>query len=185
LIATVDGLSKIIEVSPADITKFKSQVRSHRKFESQILKINLSEQELARFSVNQHRFRGASVQARLQRSYPYAGEMAHVLGYVGRINQRDKESIDLNAYKGTDYIGRRGIEAQYEDHLLGQVGVEQVEANAHGQVIRTLDRKPPVSGDDIYLTSNLKVVKCWRSLAILFMTLISSLMGLIIALTMS
>ena len=105
----LDGLSKIIEVSPADITKFKSQVRSHRKFESQILKINLSEQELARFSVNQHRFRGASVQARLQRSYPYAGEMAHVLGYVGRINQRDKQSIDLNAYKGTDYIGRRGM----------------------------------------------------------------------------
>ncbi len=153
----LDGLSKIIEVSPSDISKFKSQVRSHRKFETQVLKINLSEQELARFSVNRHRFRGAKVQARLQRSYPYAGEMAHVLGYVGRINQRDKESIDLKAYKGTDYIGRRGIEARYEDHLLGQVGVEQVEANAHGQIIRTLDRKPPVSGDDIYLNIDVEL----------------------------
>ncbi len=153
----LDELTKIIEVSPADVRKFKAQVRSHRSFEPQVLKVNLSEQELARFSVNRHRFRGANVQARLQRNYPYAGEMAHVLGYVNRINQRDKESIDEKAYKGTDYIGKRGIEAKYEDHLLGQVGVEQVETNAHGERIRTVDRKPPVSGDDIYLNIDVEL----------------------------
>ncbi|MFT6034325.1 MAG: penicillin-binding protein 2 [Arenicella sp.] len=153
----LDHLTKILEVSPADIVKFKAQVRTHRSFEPQVLKVNLSEEELARFSVNRHFFRGAKVQARLQRNYPYGGEMAHVLGYVGRINQRDKESIDAKAYKGTDYIGKRGIEAKYEDQLLGQVGVEQVETNAHGERIRTIDRNPPVSGDDIYLNIDIEL----------------------------
>jgi penicillin-binding protein 2 len=153
----LDHLTKILEVSPADIVKFKAQVRTHRSFEPQVLKVNLSEEELARFSVNRHFFRGAKVQARLQRNYPYGGEMAHVLGYVGRINQRDKESIDAKAYKGTDYIGKRGIEAKYEDQLLGQVGFEQVETNAHGERIRTIDRNPPVSGDDIYLNIDIEL----------------------------
>ena len=153
----LDHLTKILEVSPADIVKFKAQVRTHRSFEPQVLKVNLSEEELARFSVNRHFFRGAKVQARLQRNYPYGGEMAHVLGYVGRINQRDKESIDAKAYNGTDYIGKRGIEAKYEDQLLGQVGVEQVETNAHGERIRTIDRNPPVSGDDIYLNIDIEL----------------------------
>ncbi len=149
--ALLDEVTRIIEVSPNDVKKFKALVKSHRGFEAQVLKVNLSEEEVARFSVNQHRFRGAQVQARLQRNYPYGGEMAHVLGYVGRINQRDKESIDAKAYKGTDYIGKRGIEARYEDQLLGRVGVEQVETNAHGQRIRRLDKNEPVSGDNIYL----------------------------------
>jgi penicillin-binding protein 2 len=153
----LDQLTKIIEVSPADVIKFKAQVLSHRRFESQVLKVNLSEEELARFSVNRHFFRGAKVEAKLQRHYPYGGELAHVLGYVGRINQRDKDSIDTKAYKGTDYIGKRGIEAKYEQHLLGQVGVEQVETNAHGERIRTIDRKPPVSGDDIYLNIDVEL----------------------------
>lgn len=149
--ALLDEVTKIIEVSPNDVKKFKGLVRSHRGFEPQVLKVNLSEEEVARFSVNQHRFRGAQVKARLQRNYPYGGEMAHVLGYVGRITQRDKESIDSKAYKGTDYIGKRGIEARYEGQLLGKVGVEQVETNAHGQRIRRLNKTDPISGQDIYL----------------------------------
>lgn len=149
--ALLDEVTKLIEVSPNDVRKFKALVKSRRGFEVQVLKVNLSEEEVARFSVNQHRLHGAQVQARLQRNYPYGGEMAHVLGYVGRINQRDKDNIDKKAYQGTEYIGKRGIEARYEADLLGQVGVEQVETNAHGQRIRTLDRNPPISGDDIYL----------------------------------
>jgi len=150
--ALLDELAKIIEVSPAEISKFRSQVRARPGFEAQPLKINLSEEEVARFVVNRHRLRGADVQARLQRNYPYGGELVHVLGYVGRINQGDLGRIDEKAYKGSDYIGRLGIEAKYEDHLLGQVGVDQVETNAHGQAIRTLPGSiAPVSGDDIYL----------------------------------
>jgi len=140
-----------VEISPTDIRKFRALVRARPDFETQVFKVNLSEEEVARFVVNRYRLRGASVQARLQRNYPYGGELTHVLGYVGRINQRDLQRIDEKAYKGTDYIGKLGIEAQYEEHLLGQVGFEQVETNAHGQVIRELDRNPPISGDDIYL----------------------------------
>jgi len=153
----LDQLSKIIEVSPADIAKFRSLVKTHRRFEPQVLKVNLSEQELARFSVNRYRYRGAKVQARLQRNYPYAGETAHLLGYVGRINADEKASIDEKAYKGTEYIGKRGIEAKYEDHLLGQVGVEQVVTNAHGERISSLDKRDPVSGDDIYLNIDIEL----------------------------
>ncbi|MBT8115258.1 MAG: penicillin-binding protein 2, partial [Arenicella sp.] len=149
--ALLDDLARIIQVSPHEIKKFTSSVRSRPDFEAQILKLNLSEEEVARFVVNQHRFVGANVQARLQRYYPYGGELVHVLGYVGRINQQELESIDNKAYKGTEYIGKLGIEARYEDDLLGQVGFEQVETNAHGRIVRTIDRAPPVSGDDIYL----------------------------------
>jgi penicillin-binding protein 2 len=147
----LDDLAQIVRVSPNEISKFKSQVRRRPSFEAQVLKVSLSEDEVARFVVNKHRFIGAQVQARLQRYYPYAGELVHVLGYVGRINQKEAATIDRAAYKGTDYIGKLGIEAQYEHDLLGEVGFEQVETNAHGQRVRTLDRSPPVSGEDIYL----------------------------------
>jgi len=149
--ALLDELSKIIQISPNQIRKFKGLVRARPDFESQVLKLNLSKDEVARFFVNQYRFQGAQVHARSQRNYPYAGELVHVLGYVGRINQRDLERIDLKAYKGTEYIGKLGIEAKYEDHLLGKAGFEHVETNAHGRRVRVLDRDPPISGNDIYL----------------------------------
>lgn len=149
--ALLHELAKIIELSPNEIKKFKSQIRARPDFESQTLKVNLSEQEVARFLVNRHRFDGAEVQPRLQRYYPYGGELVHVLGYVGRINRAEADSIDKAAYKGTQYIGKLGIEAKYEADLLGKVGFKQVETNAHGRIVRTLDLNPPVSGEDIHL----------------------------------
>ncbi|GAA6137179.1 penicillin-binding protein 2 [Arenicella sp. 4NH20-0111] len=147
----LDEIAKLIELTPNDIRKFRSLVRARPDFEAQVLKVNLSEEEVARFLVNKHRFVGAEVQPRLQRNYPYGGELVHVLGYVGRINQGDLQRIDQQAYKGTEYIGKLGIEARYEEQLLGKVGFEQVETNAHGQRVRRLDINPPVSGDDIHL----------------------------------
>jgi len=147
----LDEVAKLIELTPNEISKFRALVRARPDFQAQVLKVNLSEEEVARFLVNKHRFPGAKVQPRLQRYYPYGGELAHVLGYVARINQQDLDSIDKQAYKGTEYIGRLGIEAKYEDQLLGQVGFEQVETNAHGEPVRRLDINPPVSGHDIYL----------------------------------
>lgn len=147
----LDELTKIIQISPAEVSKLKSQVRLRPDFEKQVLKVNLSEEEVARFVVNQHRLTGADVQARLQRHYPYAGELVHVLGYVGRINQRELEEIDRQAYQGTEYIGKLGIEAKYEDILLGQVGFQQVETNAHGRIVRELHKEDAISGKDIYL----------------------------------
>lgn len=147
----LNDLAKIIHISPAEIEKFLAQARVRPDFEPQILKVSLSDEEVARFVVNQHRFTGAHVEARLQRHYPYGGELVHVLGYVGRINRQEADQIDAAAYKGTEYIGKLGIEAKYEDKLLGEVGFKQVETNAHGRIVRTLDRNPPVSGEDIYL----------------------------------
>ena len=149
--ALLNELAKLVQISPKQISKFKSLVRERPNFEAQILKLNLTEEEVARFVINKHRLKGASVEARLQRNYPYADELVHVLGYVGRINKRDLDKIDSKAYQGTEYIGKSGIEAKYEDDLLGQVGFEQVEKNAHGQFVRSLDRKPSISGSDIYL----------------------------------
>ena len=153
----LDGLAKVIEVSPNEIRKFKGLVRVRPSFEPQVLKLNLSEEEVARFVVNKHRFIGANVKARLQRHYPYAGELVHVLGYVGRINKRELDKIDNQAYQGTEYIGKTGIEAKYEEALLGKVGFKQVEKNAHGQFVRRLDRKLPVSGNDIYLNIDVEL----------------------------
>lgn len=147
----LNEVAKIVHISPNEIRKFKASVRGRPDFEAQVLKLNLTEEEVARLVVNQYRLIGAHVQPRLQRNYPYGGELVHVLGYVGRINQADLERIDRKAYKGTEYIGKLGIEAKYEEHLLGKVGFEQVETNAHGRRVRELDRSPPVSGDDIYL----------------------------------
>ena len=147
----LDELSKIVQISPNGIKKFKSQARVRPSFESQVLRVSLNEEEVARFVVNQHRLKGAHVQARLQRYYPYAGELVHVLGYVGRINQKEKDRINQADYKGTSYIGKLGIEAKYENELLGKVGFEQIESNAHGQRVRTLDHSPAISGKDIHL----------------------------------
>ncbi len=149
--ALLNELAKIIHISPGEISKFKSQTRARPDFESQTLKVSLTEEEVARFLVNRHRFDGADVQPRLQRHYPYGGELVHVLGYVGRINRAEADSIDQAAYKGTEYIGKLGIEAKYESDLLGKVGFKQVETNAHGRIVRTLDRSPPISGEDIHL----------------------------------
>ncbi len=149
--ALLDDVAKIIQLSPNEIRKFKAQVRTRPDFEAQVLKVSLTEQEVARFVVNQHRYIGANVQARLQRYYPYAGELVHVLGYVGRINQKELAKIDRKSYQGTEYIGKLGIEAKYENELLGEVGFEQVETNAHGRIVDTLERTPALSGQDIYL----------------------------------
>lgn len=155
--ALLNELAKVIKISPNEIRKFKNLIRVRPDFEAQVLKLNLSEEEVARFVVNKHRYIGANVEARLQRNYPYGGELVHVLGYVGRINKRDLDKIDSNAYQGTEYIGKTGIEAKYEKDLLGEAGFKQVEKNAHGQLVRVLDRKAPVSGNDIYLNVDVEL----------------------------
>ena len=99
-----------------------------------------------RFAVNQHLLNGFQLNARLQRQYPFGEEMVHVVGYVGRISEDDLQRINRSAYRGTDYIGKLGIEAHYERTLLGHAGYEQVETNAHGRVVRTLSRVSPYRG---------------------------------------
>jgi len=147
----LDQLGQVVTISQQDIDRFK-RLSAHRPgFESQTLRTNLNAREASRFAVNRHRFRGVELRARLQRSYPEGGLFAHLLGYVGKISLKDLKRIEKSQYRGTDYIGKSGIESRYELQLLGRPGFEQVETNAYGRVVRRLSRKLPVAGDDLYL----------------------------------
>ncbi len=156
---TLDRLSQVISFTPWELKKAKQAARESARFEKFTLKFNLTEKEVALFAVNQHLFRNVALQGVLQRHYPYAGELAHVLGYVGRISKRDLERIDKTKYRGVNYIGRLGVEASYENVLLGKPGFEQVEQNAHGRTIRVLDKSPAVSGQDLSLYLDIELQK--------------------------
>lgn len=150
----LEELKQLMNISDEQLDKFLSQVKFRPKFKSYVLKSNLSEQEVALFSVNQHRFKGVSVEARLERYYPYAGDLVHVLGRMGAINQNDLDSMDETTFKNyaaTTKMGKLGLERFYENILHGTVGREKVETDVHGRVVRVIERVEPISGQDIYL----------------------------------
>lgn len=148
----LNQVSRLVDLEDEDIEQFRKALRLRPSFESQTLKLGLDEGEVARFAANQHLIEGVELKARLRRHYPLGAEMVHAVGYVGRISEDDLTRIDRAAYRGTDYIGKLGIEARYEEELLGEVGYEEVETNAHGQIVRTLSRKDSISGKDLYLS---------------------------------
>ena len=114
------------------------------------LRTRLSDEEVARFAVNRYRFPGVEIKARLFRQYPYGEVASHVIGYIGRITDKDLERIatwdETANYKGSDYIGKVGVELSYERELHGTTGVEEVEVDAGGRAVRTLSRTPPIVG---------------------------------------
>lgn len=150
-------LSDIVEVDPRDIRQFKKQLRKRPRFESLTLRTHLSSEEAARVAVNRPHLDGVELHARLQRYYPSGGLGVHAIGYVGRIDEQEYAGIDRTVYRGTHHIGKLGIEQQYEKLLLGRVGIEKVEANAHGRVLRQMDRIAPVAGQDLYLNLDARV----------------------------
>ncbi len=153
-------LGEIISISERDIQRFRKRLKQRRPFEQTSLRFNLSEEERAVLAVNGHRLVGAETSARLKRYYPDGELFSHVLGYVGRINERESRTVDAVKYSGTDSIGKIGLEKFYEQQLLGRVGSEQVETNALGRVTRELDKTSALSGDNLtlYLDSNLQRV---------------------------
>ena len=158
---TIDALATIVDVQPRDRKRFRKLLEESKNFESLPLRTRLSDEEVARFAVNRYRFPGVEIKARLFRQYPY-GEMAsHVIGYIGRINERDVGRIDewneVANYKGSDYIGKIGVELSYERELHGKTGFEEVEVDAAGRAVRTLSRTPPVSGNDLRLSLDIKL----------------------------
>lgn len=150
--ATLDRVSRMVSLKEEELKRFRAALRSRPGFEAQVLKSGLNDEEVARFSSNQHLIDGVELTARLQRYYPFGGEMVHVVGYVGRISEADLERIDQSAYRGTDFIGRLGIEERYEQELLGEVGYEEVETNAHGKIVRVVSSQKSVAGKDLYLS---------------------------------
>jgi len=157
---TILQIQLFIDVSERDIKKFKQLSRRRRPFESIPLRFNLSDKEVSLFSVNQHLFHGVQINARLTRHYPLKNHAVHILGYVSRIDERDLNRIDRVNYSGTTHIGKIGIERYYENELHGTVGVQQVEVNAKGRILRVLSSTPPQAGNNLILNidSNLQRV---------------------------
>lgn len=149
---TIQALSQLINISDDDIKAFHTQFAQHHRFDEIPLKLKLTPSEVATFYVNQYRFPGVLIKARLLRYYPLGDAMVDVLGYVGRINAKELRQVDPTNYSDTNYIGKLGIEKQYEATLHGTVGIEQIETDASGRLVRTLDHRPPIPGNDLYLT---------------------------------
>jgi penicillin-binding protein 2 len=145
----VERLKSLVSISKRDLLRFEKRAKRVKPFEPVPLKYNLSEQERAVLAVNSHLLKGAEVSAQLIRFYPQKELLAHALGYVGRINERESKAIDAENYRGTDFIGKIGLEKFYESQLLGQVGAEQVETDARGRVMRVLSRKDPIPGKNL------------------------------------
>ncbi|MFN3594823.1 MAG: penicillin-binding protein 2 [Thiobacillaceae bacterium] len=148
-------LAELVEITPADVKRFRRLLGESKSFERVILRTRLSDEEVARLAVNRYRLPGVEVRARQFRQYPYTDVMAHVVGYIGRISAQDKDQLaaegrDAN-YRGSEYIGKAGVEASYERWLHGRTGFEKVEIDSGGRAVRLLARKPPVAGHNIYL----------------------------------
>ncbi|MDN5442938.1 MAG: penicillin-binding protein 2 [Acinetobacter sp.] len=150
--ATIERLTPILELTPDDIERFNSRIKASRKTERVSIKLNLNENDIARFSEVKYQFPGVNIETQMTRYYPHGELFAHVIGYVGRINDKELKSINKDLYAGTNLIGKIGVENSYEDLLHGVPGNESVEADAHGNVLRHLGRKEPVRGNDLYLS---------------------------------
>jgi len=169
--ATIDELSELIEITPRDRARFKRltvetrnpeslPIRT-RNPESLPIRTRLSDEEVAKFAANRFRYEGVEIKARLFRQYPFGDVGSHVIGYMGRINKDDQaalenEGVDAN-YRGTDYIGRSGVEGTYERELHGTTGFEQVEIDAAGRGIRTLQTTPAQAGNNVVLTIDMRL----------------------------
>ncbi len=150
-------LRDVIELSDEEADAFLAASRARRRFQPVTVKLRLTEAEVARFAVDRHRFPGVDVVPYLNRRYPYGDLFAHVIGYVGRIDAADLARVDAARYNGATHIGKAGIERTYESRLHGQVGIEQVEVNAEGRVLRVVGREPAHAGQDLYLTIDIEL----------------------------
>jgi penicillin-binding protein 2 len=148
---TIAELRRLVSIDDKDIKRFARLRNQRRRFEGVPIRFNLSQEEVARVSVNNYRLPGVDVRAELVRYYPLGESTAHVIGYVGRINEEELKEIDNSDYAGTNYIGKTGVEKAYEGMLHGHVGHQQVEVNARGRVIRVLESQPPMPGRDLRL----------------------------------
>jgi penicillin-binding protein 2 len=161
--ATINALGELVEIRPSDRRRFKRQLEESKSFESLPIRNRLTDTEMARFVAQRFRFPGVEIKARLFRNYPLGDTASHLIGYIGRINQTEKQAMedwddDAQAnYRGTDYIGKLGLEQAYETELHGRTGVEQVETSAGGRAVRRLDSKPSTPGNTLILSIDIKL----------------------------
>lgn len=160
---TIARLGEIVEIQPRDKRRFKRLREESKNFESVPIRTRLSDDEVARFAAQRYRFPGVDIKARLFRSYPYGEVGSHVIGYIGRINQAEKEAIEDREeegnYRGTDYIGKLGVEQSFESQLHGTTGVEQMETSAGGRAVRRLASNPATPGNIVMLSLDIGLQK--------------------------
>ncbi len=160
---TIEELSQVVDIQPRDKRRFKRLMEDARSFESLPIRTRLTDEEVARFAAQRYRFPGVDIKARLFRTYPLGDVGGHAIGYIGRINQREKERIDDSDdapnYRGTEYIGKLGVEQSYEQQLHGTTGVELMETSAGGRVVRKLHSRPATPGHSIMLSIDIKLQK--------------------------
>jgi len=158
---TLNELALLVDIQPKDRKRFKKLLTESHTSDSYPIRSRLSDREVARFASQRFRFPGVEIKARLFREYPYRDKTAHLIGYVGRINDKDFEQLeasnDATNYRGSDYIGKIGIEQSYEAELHGITGFEQVEVDAAGRGVRVLSRTAPQSGNTLTLTVDMKL----------------------------
>ncbi len=152
---TLARLADVVPVSEDERRRFERQSARSRPFEPIPLKSNLDDEEVARLATHRHRLPGVDIEPYLTRHYPHGELFAHLVGYVGRIDGRDRERLEAERYRATTHVGKTGIERQYEGQLHGSAGFERVETNAQGRVLRVLERTDPEPGKDLRLNIDL------------------------------
>ncbi|WP_424193247.1 penicillin-binding protein 2 [Ampullimonas aquatilis] len=163
----IDEIATIIPVEPRDRKRFKKLLDESKNFASLPLRTRLSDEEVARFAAQRYRFPGVDIAARLFRQYPLGETAAHVIGYIGRLSQRDMDRLEereekedrdiLSNYKGTEYIGKIGIEQSYEEQLHGLTGYEEVEVSAGGRAVRQLSSTRATPGKNLVLSIDIRL----------------------------
>lgn len=157
----IEALKAYVDITPRDVRRFKKLQSESRNFESIPLLMRLNDEEVAKLTAQRYRFPGVDIQARLFRQYPYGAAAAHVIGYIGRISQRDQKNIeaagDAAEYNGSTYIGKEGLEKSYEKQLHGKTGYEEVEISASGRAVRTLSNVAAVPGKNLILSIDIKL----------------------------
>ncbi len=162
---TIAALGQLVSIEPRDLRRFRRLMEESRNFESVPLRTRLTNDEVARFSAQRYRFPGVEIKARLFRNYPWGELASHVVGYIGRINQAETRAMedwpdeDQANYKGTEYIGKLGVEQSFERQLHGITGVEQMETTAGGRAVRRLASNSPTPGDTVVLSLDIKLQK--------------------------
>lgn len=165
---TIQALTPLIGLTPDDVADFWHRLKQNSRYKPIIVKDELSEEQIARFSIDEYRFPGVSIESYQDRQYPYGADLAHVVGYVSKINDNDFKKLNAAGisenYAADHNIGKQGIEGYYESVLHGQTGYQEVEVDNHGRIVRVLSEQPPVAGKNVWLTLDLPLQQYVESL---------------------
>lgn len=153
--AMLEQVDALVGLSAEERERFQLDLLRSRRFQPVTLKTNLSDEQVAALALKRHQLDGLEIEPYLTRYYPHGPALAHVVGYVARLDAADLQRLDADQYRASTHTGKTGVERRFEGRLHGRSGIERVETNAQGRVVRVLDRTDPVPGEDLYLSIDL------------------------------